>query len=84
MASAILTLTNPKRYGVIDIRVWTLLYRFGSVTDRASGIGLDFKHWYRYLVILRHHARRLKTDVRAIERTLFFHHRRFARGRLYH
>src|SRR6185295_13433294 len=26
MASAILTLTNPRRYGVIDIRVWQLLF----------------------------------------------------------
>jgi len=83
MASAILTLTHPRRYGVIDIRVWKLLHRFGSVLSRPGGTGFEFRHWYRYLVILRHHARRLGVDVRAVERTLFFHHRRFARGRLY-
>ena len=83
MASAILTLTNPQRYGVIDIRVWKVLYRLGSVSTRPSGVGFDFKHWYRYLVILRHHAKRIGADVRAVERTLFFHHRRYARGNLY-
>jgi hypothetical protein len=30
-ASAILTLLSPKRYGVIDIRVWQLLHRLGVV-----------------------------------------------------
>jgi len=83
MASAILTLTNPQQYGVIDIRVWKVLYRLGSVSSRPSGVGFDFKHWYRYLVILRYHARRLGVDARAVERTLFFHHRRYARGNLY-
>ncbi|TET64359.1 MAG: hypothetical protein E3J47_00395 [Candidatus Stahlbacteria bacterium] len=28
-ASAILMLTNPQRYGVIDIRVWQVLYLYG-------------------------------------------------------
>jgi hypothetical protein len=30
MASALLTLLDPKRYGVIDIRVWQLLHRMGT------------------------------------------------------
>ena len=30
MASAILTLTNPRRYGVIDIRAWKVLFRLGA------------------------------------------------------
>ncbi len=83
MASALLTLTNPNRYGVIDIRVWKVLYRLGSVTSRPGGVGFEFKHWYRYLVILRHHAKRLGVDVRAVERTLFYHHRRYSKGKLY-
>ena len=83
MASAILTLTNPRRYGVIDIRVWKLLYRLGSVSSRPSGVGFGFEHWHRYLVLLRLHARRLRVDVRAVERTLFLHHRRHARGRIH-
>ncbi len=31
MASAILALIDPRRYGVIDIRVWQLLFNLGSV-----------------------------------------------------
>lgn len=83
MASAILTLTDPRRYGVIDIRVWQMLFRLGSVSTRPSGIGFQFNHWHRLLVVLRSHASRLAVDVRAIERTLFFHHRSHSRGRLY-
>jgi hypothetical protein len=30
-ASAILMLTDPKHYGVIDIRVWQVLYKYKSV-----------------------------------------------------
>ncbi len=35
MASALLMLTNPSRYGVIDIRVWQLLYEMGTVATNA-------------------------------------------------
>lgn len=83
MASAILTLTDPRRYGVIDIRVWQMLLRLGSVLTRPSGIGFQFNHWQLLLTILRSHASRLAVDVRAIERTLFFHHRSHSRGPLY-
>ena len=83
MASALLTLADPKRYGVIDIRVWQLLYRFKAVSTRPSGVGFAFNHWYRYLMLLRHHARRLDVSARAVERTLFQHHRRYSKGRLY-
>ena len=83
MASAILTLTDPRRYGVIDIRVWKLLYQLGSVTTRPSGVGFRYPHWHSYLEILRQHAKRIGAEVRAVERTLFAHHRRHSRGRLY-
>ena len=82
-ASAILALTNPKRYGVIDIRVWQLLYALKSVTSRPTGQGFTFKHWYRYLRILRHHANRLKVSVRLVELTLFRFHQNHQVGRLY-
>jgi hypothetical protein len=42
MASAILTLLDPRRYGVIDIRVWQLLYKLGVVARNrrlTSAIG---------------------------------------------
>jgi hypothetical protein len=82
-ASAILTLTNPRRYGVLDIRVWQLLHEFGSVTTKAGGVGFDFDDWHDYLFVLRDHARRLGASVREVEYTLFLYHQRIQTGRLY-
>src|SRR4030095_11784987 len=31
MASSILMLTNPKRYGVIDVRVWQVMFNVGTM-----------------------------------------------------
>src|SRR5262249_45551853 len=39
-ASAVLMLLDPRRYGVIDIRVWQLLHRSGCVSGRRGGAGL--------------------------------------------
>ncbi|MCX6132696.1 MAG: hypothetical protein NTU47_02685 [Ignavibacteriales bacterium] len=83
MASAILTLTYPSRYGVIDIRVWQLLYKMGSVTSNAGGKGFDFKQWYLFLMIIRYFARLYEVNARDIERTLFNVHVRYQRGVLY-
>jgi hypothetical protein len=82
-ASAILTLIDPARYGVIDIRVWQLLFRIGAVESNPGGIGFRFAEWARYLSILRHHARALRVPVRRVELTLFEYHRRTQAGRLY-
>lgn len=83
MASAILTLTNPKRYGVIDVRVWQLLYAMESVKKNPKGVGFTFKHWYHYLKKLRYHAKELGKPVRAIEYTLFCCHKKYQLGLLY-
>lgn len=83
MASAILMLTGPQRYGVLDIRVWRLLYALGSVRKNPGGAGFTFNNWYNYLCILRHHAKRLGVSVRAVERTLFEYHKKNQVGRLY-
>ena len=82
-ASAILTLTDPSHYGVIDIRVWQLLYRLGSVQQNARGQGFKFNHWYHYLKILRYHAKRLHKPVRLVELTLFKFHQNHQTGNLY-
>ena len=82
-ASAILTLTNPQRYGVIDIRVWQLLYALRSVGENPMGQGFTFSHWRLYLQILRRHAKRLKVPVRLIELTLFTFHRDHQTATLY-
>ena len=83
MASAILTLVDPKRYGVIDIRVWKALFSIGSVTTKPRGVGFNFKNWYHYLCKLRYHAKELGVSVRTVERTLFLYHQENQDGLLY-
>lgn len=83
MASAILMLTNPKRYGVIDIRVWQLLYKMKSVTKKSSGVGFSFNNWYHYLMIIRYYAKKYDVKARDIERTLFIVHALYQKNNLY-
>jgi len=82
-ASAILTLTDPRRYGVIDIRVWQLLFALGSVRTKPSGVGFTFAEWRDYLAVLRLHAKQLGVSVRAVEYSLFLYHQRVQEGALY-
>jgi hypothetical protein len=82
-ASAILTLTNPRRYGVMDIRVWQLLFEFGSVRTKPGGAGFTFGEWHLYLMTLRDHAKQLGATVRAVEYSLFLYHQRVQEGVLY-
>lgn len=83
MASAILMLLDPRRYGVIDIRVWQLLYALGEVTKKSSGIGFNFKNWYQFLMKLRYFAKKLGVSARVIERSLFLAHQANQTGTLY-
>jgi thermostable 8-oxoguanine DNA glycosylase len=82
-ASAILALIDPQNYGVIDIRVWQLLYLYRSVRKNPAGIGMDFADWYYYLMKLRYYANIFKVKARDIERTLFLYHKRIQEGNLY-
>jgi hypothetical protein len=83
VASAILTLIDPRRYGVLDIRVWQLLHALGAVARKPSGRGFSAQDWEEYLACLRAAARAQGLAVRAVELTLFHCHRRFQSGRLY-
>ncbi len=76
-------LLDPKRYGVIDIRVWQLLHKVGTVTENADGVGFNFKNWYQFLMVLRYFAKKLGVSARDIERTLFLVHKEHQKGRLY-
>lgn len=82
-ASAILTLVDPTRYGVLDIRVWQLLFAIDSVSTNPRGVGFNFKNWYDYLRRLRYHAREMGVSPRTVERTLFGYHRKVQQGKLY-
>ena len=83
IASAILTLIDPRRYGVLDIRAWQLLHALGVVERKPGGRGFGVQDWEQYLSVLRRHAKRLGTSPRAVEYTLFWSHRRRQTGRLY-
>jgi len=83
MASAILTLIDPERYGVLDIRVWQLLFAIDSVRKNPHGRGFTSIHWHQYLRQLRYHAKDLGVPARTVERTLFEYHRKMQKGRLY-
>jgi hypothetical protein len=82
-ASAILTLTDPRRYGVIDIRAWQELHRRGVVQDRPGGQGFRLEHWLQYLRILRTEAARLGVSARQVEYSLFALHEARQEGTLY-
>ncbi len=83
IASAILTLIDPRRYGVLDIRVWQLLFALRAVGSKPGGRGFTARDWLHYLAELRDQARRLGVSARAVEYTLFHCHRRLQAGRLY-
>jgi len=83
VASAILTLIDPRRYGVLDIRVWQLLFALRCVDAKPAGRGFTGRDWLHYLAQLRAEARRLRAPVRAVEYTLFRFHRQLQIGRLY-
>jgi hypothetical protein len=82
-ASAILTLTDPRRYGVLDIRVWQLLFELGSVRTKPGGVGFTVNEWCVYLEVLRLHAKQFRVSVRAVEYSLFLYHQRVQEGVLY-
>lgn len=83
MASAVLMLLYPKRYGVIDIRVWQLMHKVGAVTKNPRGIGFTFQNWYQFLMIIRYFARKFGVSARLVERALFSAHKKYQHGRLY-
>ncbi len=82
-ASAILTMLDPERYGVIDIRVWQLLHRLGVVESNPGGTNLTVAQWERFLALIRSLATTFGVTPRSIERTLFYVHREYQDGRLY-
>lgn len=83
VGSAILSLIDPRRYGVLDIRVWQLLWALGAVDRKPGGRGFTVADWLVYLATLRRHARQRGVSPRAAELTVFEYHRQVQRGRLY-
>jgi hypothetical protein len=83
VGSAILMLSDPVNYGVIDIRVWQILYLYNQVLKKPTGRALSNLDWQTFLVNMRSLAKELNLDVRTIERTLFQSHKEIQVGTLY-
>jgi len=83
VASSLLTIINPKDYGIIDIRVWQLLYLYKEVKTNPKGQGFEIEDYENYLQILRNYAKEFNLKVRDIERILFFYHKKIQEGNLY-
>lgn len=83
VASSLLTIINPKDYGIIDIRVWQLLHLYGEIKTKPKGQGFNVEDYKNYLFILRKYAKQFNLNVRDIERILFFHHKKIQEGNLY-
>ncbi len=83
MASSVLMLLDPRRYGAIDIRVWQLLERSGHVSGNRAGVGLRVPQWLQFLAVVRELADALGVTARDAERALFDIHRRRQQGTLY-
>ena len=83
VASSLLTIINPKKYVIIDIRVWKLLYSYGEIRTKPGGQGFNLNDWKNYISILRKYSGVFDVNVRDIERTLFFYHRKNHEGKLY-
>ena len=83
MASAILMLLDPKRCGVIDVRVWQLLHATGTVTKNPKGIRFTFANWYQFLMLVRHFSKTFGVTAREVERALFLAHKAHQKGSLY-
>lgn len=75
VATAILTLSDPKNYCIIDYHAWQLLYDYGLVTEKEDGNNLGVKNWLQFLEIIRQLAQKFQVKARDIERTIFDYHK---------
>lgn len=77
MGSAILMLTDPKNYGVIDRRAWGVLYKLRVVKTKPRGVNFSYEEWLVYLDIIRYFARKYRVTARDVERTLYINSKEF-------
>ncbi len=81
MASAILTIPFPEKYGVIDIRGWHTLYNLGLVNYKKDVFNV--KDWLLYLKIIRELGKKYNVFPRAIDKAIFMYDRINRKGNLY-
>ena len=76
VASAILTIIDPKNYGLIDYKVWQILYLYEQLDNKPKGRNLSVKDWLQYLELIHKLAQSLNVSARTIDRTLFEYHKK--------
>jgi thermostable 8-oxoguanine DNA glycosylase len=81
MASSILTIAFPEKYGVIDIRAWHTLYNFGLI-DYCKDT-YTVKDWLLYLKIIRKMGKDFGFTPREIDKALFMYDKLNREGNLY-
>ena len=81
MASALLAVYDPERFGVIDVRAWKSLHRDGYVSRNRAGVGLSVNSWLQYLQVIRDIAVRVGTTPRLVEISLYKDHKGEAKHR---
>jgi hypothetical protein len=70
-ASAILSILNPKKYPIIDIRCVTALKDLRLISWKT----ITISSWEKYLIVIRQLAKRHNKTARQIEKGLFAYNR---------
>ena len=74
MASAILMFYNPYQYGIMDTKVWQVLYQLGMVDGKASGKSLKTNEFELYTLLMQNSAKSHQTTLREVEQGLLKAH----------
>lgn len=82
-ASAILMFYEPKKYPVLDIRVWKQLYKNNLVSSNSKGQNFTLEQWANYLKIIRSLANENNLTSRQVEKRLFDYDKSTQIGNLY-
>lgn len=81
MASSILTIPYPEKYGVIDIRGWHTLYNLGLVGYKKDVFNV--KDWLLYLKVIRGLGEKYDVSPREIDKAIFMYDKMNRKGNLY-
>lgn len=82
-ASAILMFHNPKKFAVIDIRVWRQLYKAKLVDSNPIGQNFSLKECKIFYQIIRKLARKMNLTARQVEKRIFDYDKQTQEGNLY-
>jgi len=81
MASSILTIPYPEKYGVIDIRGWHTLHKLELVEYKKDVFNV--KDWLLYLKIIRDLGKKYGVTPREIDKAIFMYDKINRKGNLY-